>query len=77
MHTPGRTHAVVAEFRRLVRGIPALDDLAEAVRALTRFIILEPSGFDHGAAERRRVLLILGREVVLADRLTDMGQGSC
>src|SRR5713101_10000854 len=72
--TPGRAYAVIAELGRLVCGIPALYGLTEPLRAFTRLVVLQPSRFHHRTAERRRVLLVLGREIVLADRLTDLCQ---
>src|SRR5205823_10790657 len=71
-YPPSRAHAVIAQLRSLISGIPALHGLTEPFRAFTRLVILQPARFHHGAAERRRVLLILGREIVLADRLTDV-----
>ena|SRR5437868_2587767 len=77
MYAPGGAHAVIAEFCCLVSRIPALYDVAEPIRGLARIIILQPAGLHHGAAERGRVLLILRREVVFADRLTDVRQRCC
>src|SRR5207248_5731791 len=75
VYTPGRAHAVVTQLRCLVGGVPALHGLDKTFRAVARLVIPEPGCPDDGSAKRRRVLLVLRGEVVLADRFSDMSQG--
>src|ERR1700730_6166674 len=74
---PGRAHAVVAELGGLVCGVPTLQDPPEPLGAPTWFVISQPCGFDHGAAERGWVLLILGGEGVLGVALADPRESRC
>src|SRR3979490_1970 len=75
VYTPSRANAVVTQLRCLVGGVPALHGLDKAFRAVARLVIPEPGCSNDGSAKRRRVLLVLRGEVVLADRFSDMSQG--
>jgi hypothetical protein len=66
-----RADGIVGKLRRLIRRVPALDDLIEPRRALFWAIAPEPSFLDHSAASGSRRLLILSGEIVLADRGPD------
>src|SRR5271155_4045419 len=74
-HSPSRAHREIAEFRRLVGGVPALHDAVEALRSLALAVALEPFGFHHAAAQWRGRLLILSGEVVFADGPPDVLKG--
>src|SRR5215469_2545763 len=41
-HSPGRTHAEITEFARLIRGIPAIYNLVELLRQIFWSVTLEP-----------------------------------
>ena len=72
LEAPGRADGIVGELGRLVGGVPALDDPVELVRTVVRPIAAEPGLLDHAAASRRRRLLVLAGEIVLADRRADL-----
>src|ERR1700730_6721273 len=54
---PGGAHAEIAEFCRLVRGVPALHDLVESHGTFAGIVKSQPFCPHHGAAERGGVLL--------------------
>src|SRR5207245_6532808 len=70
-HSPGRAHREIAELGRLVGGVPALYDAVEALRPVLLTVALKPICLDQTATERRRGLLVLAGEVVLADSPAD------
>jgi hypothetical protein len=59
---------------RLVGGVPALHDALELGRQFVLPIAGEPGPFDDPAAERRRRLLVLPREIIFADGAADLRQ---
>jgi hypothetical protein len=52
--------------------VPALEDEVELFRTVQFAVALEPAGFHHSAAHRRRRLLVLSGEGVLALRLAQL-----
>src|SRR6202035_820286 len=72
---PGRAHAEIAELGRLVGGVPALDDVVEALRPFVLAIALEPLHLHEAAAQWGGGLLILAGEIVFPDGAADPLEG--
>src|SRR5437868_14233420 len=69
---PSCTDAEVAEFGALVSSVPTLKNDVELSWLSAGLVARQPFKFDHPAAQRRRRLLILSREIVLAQRSPKM-----
>src|SRR5215472_377063 len=65
-YSPCRTHTVVAQFGRLVRRVPALQDHFEFFRLISRATTLKPLRFYHSASQRRGRLEVLRGKIVFA-----------
>src|SRR5215472_9363530 len=62
----GCANAKVGEFSILIRSVPTLQDLIEAVRLFIRTIEFEPLAFNNNAGLRLGILLILRHEIVVS-----------
>jgi len=67
LRSPGCAHREIAEFGRLVGGVPALHDAVEPRGQFAVAIALEPFRLGQPAAQRGGGLLILAGEVAFAD----------
>jgi len=69
MVAPGRADTVVAEFGCFISRVPTLEDEVKLRRLVQIVVALEPPRLDHASVEWGRCLLILAREVILANDL--------
>src|SRR5215471_21780220 len=66
LDAPGCANAKVSEFSILIRSVPTLQDLIEAVRLFIRTIEFEPLAFNNNAGLWLGILLILRHEIVVS-----------